>query len=395
MKNVLYLDWPAFSSEDAKGSLRNDFSYNVVTFFNEDYTLRFSESFDKAFDDTVSGKSFAFAFSYNFYPLFAEGCHRHGIKYISLVYDSPQVKLYSYRITYPENYCFIFDKQTFLTLRKGGINTVYYCPLPVNAKKITLLKDKKYDRSRTVCDVSFVGSLYNEEHNIYDRMYEKLPEYARGYLDALLLSQQQVYGISFLEEMLNDKMIAAMHAAEDYAINPDGVETLSYIYADYYLARKLTSMDRLLFLSNIGKKFNNYDLKLFTIDERVKIDGFKNMGRCDYYQEMPYVFNDSRINLNISLRSIKSGIPMRCMDILSDGGFLLTNYQADMEDYFVSGEDYDYFSDTDDLCEKIEYYLTHEKERAEIAENGYRKALDNHSFKNTFSQMFAVAEVEP
>lgn len=60
-----------------------------------------------------------------------------------------------------------------------------------------------------------------------------------------------------------------------------------------------------------------------------------NKGPIDYYNEMPYVFNNSRINLNITLRSIKSGIPLRAMDICGAGGFLLSNYQADFYDFLL------------------------------------------------------------
>ena len=53
---------------------------------------------------------------------------------------------------------------------------------------------------------------------------------------------------------------------------------------------------------------------------------------------MPYVFRNSRINLNITLRSIKSGIPLRCMDIYGAGGFLLSNYQTDLFDVIVTDD---------------------------------------------------------
>ena len=55
-----------------------------------------------------------------------------------------------------------------------------------------------------------------------------------------------------------------------------------------------------------------------------------NMGSVDYYDMMPYVFKCSDINLNITLRSIKTGIPLRAMDIMGAGGFLMSNYQVDL-----------------------------------------------------------------
>ena len=114
------------------------------------------------------------------------------------------------------------------------------------------------------------------------------------------------------------------------------------------------------------------------------------MGVADYYSEMPYVFSHSKINLNITLKSIHSGIPLRCMDIMGNGGFLISNFQEDFLDYFVPDEDFVYYTDADDLLNKIDYYLSHEKERKEIAENGHQKVKKNHSFEKCFSDIIHI-----
>ena len=145
-------------------------------------------------------------------------------------------------------------------------------------------------------------------------------------------------------------------------------------------------MERSRLITAIGEKFPSR-LKLFTINKNAEFPHVKNMGVADYYSEMPYIFSHSKINLNISLKSIQSGIPLRCMDILGNGGFLLTNFQADFLDYFIPDEDFVYYTDTNDLLDKIEYYLSHENERAEIAANGHRKVKENHSFEKCFSEI--------
>lgn len=73
--------------------------------------------------------------------------------------------LYSYTLVNPVNYVFMFDKQEYLRLKNGGISTVYYTPLPCNSDIIDFLLQKPYDREKLSADVSFVGSLYNEDHN--------------------------------------------------------------------------------------------------------------------------------------------------------------------------------------------------------------------------------------
>lgn len=390
MTNVLYLDWPCFKGEDLCRSLKHDFGFHVIPFSHPDYKERVSDSFLASFDEAIQAEAVDFCISYNFYPLLAEAAHLHNIKYISLVYDCPFVKLYSYRITYPTNYVFLFDHTLYQKLRAGGISTVYYSTLPVNAQTIQSLLEKPYHKERFSADVSFVGSLYNEDHNMFDRMYEKLDDYTKGFLDSIMQCQLQIQGYNFIEELLSPPIVEALLKAEPYKNNPDGVETAANIFADYYINRKLTSMERIDLLSAISEK---YQLKLFTLDPKATVKHAANMGPVDYYREMPYIFHDSKINLNISLRSIQSGIPLRCMDIMSCGGFLLTNYQADFLMHFTPDEDYVYYEGKEDLLQKIDYYLTHDEQRKAIAQHGYEKVRTEHGFKPILSTIFSICNV--
>ena len=115
------------------------------------------------------------------------------------------------------------------------------------------------------------------------------------------------------------------------------------------------------------------------------------MGAVEYYAVMPHVFKNSKINLKITLRSIRSGMPLRAWDILGAGGFLLSNYQEDFFDFFVPGEDFDFFDGTEDLLTKIEYYLSHEKERKDIAENGFCKVAKQHTYLHRVRTMLETA----
>ena len=388
--NVLYLDWPCFGQIDAVFTLEHELHCKVIKFFHDGYKDRVNADFSKAFDETVEGKQLDFCFSFNFYPILAEDCHRHNLKYISLLYDNPMVALYSYRISYPTNYVFLFDSVIYHHFHDGGLPNVYYTVLPVNSTVIDTMLKKPYDQKRTTADISFVGALYNEDHNFYDRLYEKIDDFTRGFLDGLLQSQMQVSGYNFLEEILNEhpELIEVMHKAEPYDRNRDGIETLPYIYSSYYLCRKITSLERIKYLTAVGA---HHPIKMFTLNSGKEIPGVKNMGITDYYGEMPLVFHNSKINLNITLRSIFAGIPLRCMDILGAGGFLLTNYQQDLLDYFIPGEDFDYFEDEADLLRKVDYYLEHDDIRTAIAKRGHEKAKEEHSFKKCFSAMLEIA----
>ncbi|MCI9082452.1 MAG: glycosyltransferase [Lachnospiraceae bacterium] len=382
--HILFIDWPCFGKSDAVLAFEQ-MGYQLKMFFHKDYQERISPDFNQAFDEAVKTNKFKFCFSFNYYPVVAEGCKRNEIPYIALVYDSPYVPLYSYTMIYPTNHVFLFDKQEYLKLRNIGIPTVYYSPLPVNASAIDLLAKNRFDRRKCTCDISFVGALYNEAHNFYDRL-AGVNDYTRGYLDAVIEAQLKIYGYNFLEEILTQDIIQELLRVSPYSNDKYGVETPAYIYANYYLGRKITSLERIRLLTAIGERFPE-KLKLFTLNRQLHIPHVQNMGTADYFNEMPHVFANSKINLNITLKSIQSGIPLRAMDIMGAGGFLLTNFQADFLDYFIPGEDFVYYNDSDDLLNKIEYYLSHEKERQEIAQNGHQKVKENHSFQKCFENM--------
>ena len=78
-------------------------------------------------------------------------------------------------------------------------------------------------------------------------------------------------------------------------------------------------------------------------------------------------------------------------DVLACGGFLLTNAQSELPDCFSIGEDLDCFSCEDDLLAKVEYYLSHDKDRAEIAHNGFEKVQKYHTYPERLLQMIALA----
>ena len=65
----------------------------------------------------------------------------------------------------------------------------------------------------------------------------------------------------------------------------------------------------------------------------------------------------------------------------------MTNYQAEIPLYFKEGEDLVCFDGVEDLREKTAYYLTHEEERRQIAENGYRKVCGHHTYQNRIETM--------
>ena len=225
---ILFLDSPAFAKQD----MIDSFTACGITcdlFFHEAYNDRQNVSYEEKFDAAVSRFSYDFVFSFNYFPILSNCCMKHHLKYISYVYDSPLVTLYSYTLINSCNYVFLFDKATYLEFHNAGIPTVYYLPLAANVSRLSAMKCPDALLPQVSSDVSFVGSLYNEEHNLFERL-NGLSDYTRGYLDSIMLAQQNVYGYFFLEDLLTPPILEDLQAACPYQPLPDGTESAGKLH---------------------------------------------------------------------------------------------------------------------------------------------------------------------
>ena len=125
-----------------------------------------------------------------------------------------------------------------------------------------------------------------------------------------------------------------------------------------------TGRERYLALALLSGHFH---VDLFSTDKDQRLENVHYRGYADYYRQMPLVFSQSRINLNISLKTILTGIPLRVIDVLGCGGFLISNYQEEMQEYLDIGKECVVYENIEDLFLKAQYYLTHEEERKSIA----------------------------
>lgn len=333
----------------------------------------------KALEEKIHGISPDFLFSFNYFPIAAVACKNLGIPYAAWVYDSPHVRMYHYSIAYPTNRVFVFDSAVYEEFHRGGISTVYYLPMAANASRLKDMNDfEGFGKTawKPGGQVAFVGSLYTEKHQFYQRM-TGISDYTKGYLEGLMEAQKLVYGYNFIQKLLPENIVKDMQKSLPMEVRPGGVESIEYLFAQYVINRQITASERLELLTEVAA---NYGLDLYTPDETVRIKGCVNHGSVDAFAYAPYVYKTTAVNLNITLRSILNGIPLRTFEIMGAGGFLLTNFQQDFLSFFTPGEDFVYFESRADLLSKIDYYLKNDKERKQIAENGFQKIVSGHTY---------------
>lgn len=385
---IVFLEWNSFGSNDILDAF-HALKHEVIRIPFSNKTGRSDAAFEASFAEALRKHTPDYVFSFNYFPAVSLVCKKADIPYLAWVYDSPYVQLYSYTVIFPCNRIFVFDKEQCLEFNRAGIPTVHYLPMAANTKRLDAMLDfDAFSQTglKPQTDLAFIGSMYTETHQFYDRLTGITP-YTRGYLEGIMAAQKHVYGYHFIEEVLSPGIIADMQKYLPLEPNADGVETLEYLFAQYVISRRITGEERMELLRAIGER---HPIDLYTPDRNLKLPGAVNHGTADYYNTAPYIFKTAKINLNISLRSIKSGIPLRAFDILGAGGFLLSNFQSDFLDLFVPDEDFVYFESRQDMLDKISYYLSHEEERKAIAKSGHDKTASAHTYVHRIEEMEAV-----
>ena len=291
------------------------------------------------------------------------------------------VILYAKNIFNKCNYIFCFDSLDAGRLRQLGVQHAYHMPLAANVGRLDALLGELSVPCHYDYDISFVGSLYRGRYNFYDSI--KMPEYYRCFYDGIMQSQMELYGCDIVSQLVTDARFEKISSS--FSIEPD--DRLFIAKKDYFIQfiqKKITSVERVKVLNCLAEQ---YRVTLFSGSPDEELSQVKYKGYADYHTEMPGIFRNSKINLNISLRSIVSGIPLRCIDIMAAGGFLLSNYQPELAELFRDGEEVVMYTSMDDLKEKAGYYLEHDTEREQIAFNGWRKIHEEYGMENVLHKI--------
>jgi len=219
--------------------------------------------------------------------------------------------------------------------------------------------------------------------------------------------------------------IPKVHITIDYG-RPDGIPVQNKFFKKnkYDLVFAITlNAHRLLKKNNVC---DNIQMLPFSVDTNV----YKNMGiakknqilaayttRPDIYpnrgqaqivaRQTGYPVITKRIVQKNLIKSINSSkicitsnnifrsLSMRYTEVMACGGFLLADRPEDMELLgFVDKKHFVVYNGMADLSNKIKYYMTHDKEREQIAKQGMKFVRKNHSCTKRVHDMLEIINKE-
>ena len=147
----------------------------------------------------------------------------------------------------------------------------------------------------------------------------------------------------------------------------------------------------------------NVELVVDEVDDRVRdidkrIYGFKNNelgGTIHHHYSYYNTLLKTKISVECPQYSGWGFYTYRMWESIANGCcyfYPTPNYNVDFPNGLVDGKDFIIYHSSDELIEKIEYYLSHEDEMRTIAKNGFNKLLKYHTSEVRAKEFIEICE---
>ncbi len=376
---ILLYRWETFNEPVIESTLRDLGHFVKVAYackFEELDTEEQIQSITKVADEFHAD---AF-FSVDYFQMVAMAAKKLNITYYSWLYHIPQWSLFSYAAQLPNNRIITFDSAQMQELKQYNVNGMQYMSQAADKELLTSAKALATPQmiDKYTADVSFVGTLYESSNNLFNRISPEARE-KEIYKEIVRMIRDKrfSYGKDILYRGVTEEMVEFLLEEVEHGQDHFFFANQEEIAVQSVLARKITVEERKLMARTLAKEF---DFKLFTISNTEKFPEINNCGPVDFAKQAPLVFNGSKVNIYVTPRSIRSGVPLRVLEIMACGGFVLVNYQEDLAAEFEDGKELVMYRSLEEMVDKVRYYLEHEDERKNIAQAGYEKVLREYNY---------------
>jgi len=325
-----------------------------------------------------------YVFTINFNQYVSEACELLKIPYLAWVIDTPCYSVYDKAINNSCSFTFMYDVAVAQRLRDQGVKQVYHLPVAANLARINQVLQHEDDTS-LANDIVLVGNLTKTEYHSF--IMPKLTTATLASCNSLIESLNTPSDTFELAEQISEDLIASIRQESGY-----------HLVGDHHL----TTAEKLPYLLGREHSWRERIELIHTLEQRLPIRVYGNnewqtfakgyAGYADHYSLMPKIFKHAKININLARSFVEYGLPLRVFDVISCGGFLLTNEKQDLHQLFSNGKDLVIFRDTQDLMEICEYYLEHDAERQAVAAHGLATLMENHTYHHRMIDMFTTVQ---
>ncbi|MBQ7585157.1 MAG: glycosyltransferase, partial [Desulfovibrionaceae bacterium] len=292
--------------------------------------------------------------------------------------DNPHliIHLYASCIS-PWTALFTWDEDNVESLRHIGFKHVSYLPLGTDPDRFTPKQPKVPSAWRS--HLSFVGNsmIYKVGGRLKSATFPK----------PLLQAFQEVSQAFMLSQERQVANLLRLEFPQIYAIFQDLEDNETKLAYETAVTWQATRLYR----NGCVRKLLPFN-PLIAGDPGWKIE-FKReplqpryMGELNYYSELPLFYTAQDINFNCTSKQMKGAVNQRIFDCPAAGGFVLTDWRAQMDELFTPFEMV-CFHDPEEIPTLISYYLKHPKERQVFARRARKRVLRCHTWEHRIATL--------
>lgn len=361
--------------------------HSVARYMTEVEDIDGNEEEEEALAEFIKSNDVPLVMSVVFAAGVARITHELGVRYAVWLMDSPAFTAWCPEADYENCALFYFDRHECELRRQNGHSNAYHLPLAADVLWGEQLVITDEEIKRYGCDMSFVGGLYST--NIYDQIIDKLSEQEQSIFTDIIEQSAFVWDGRECLGITPELVQAVVRKAPEAFVGIFDM-TVGYYLQSFILERKLTHVERTLLMELLAQR---YDIHLYTWNKEKVPEGIKRFPEVDASADELKIHYASKINLNITLRSIVTGVPRRIFDVMSVGGFMLTNWQAEIPELFEDGKEIVTYKTPEELIDKADYYLRHETERLRIGVNGYKKVKSCYTYEHQLKKLLDMLQM--
>ena len=281
-----------------------------------------------------------------------------------------------------EAFPILFNKRVLKSYAKFEPDLVFV----FQAVPLTAASMKTLSQSKTVLWI--LESIFEKEHIYAIRKYfDSIFLYIKSDMPRLLKTDNTE--AHFLPCAVDEKVYFPLPKSEEVDISFVGNLNIDRLQSE-----------RAMLLLEVVKRFRDLNIKIYGVLspdlERRFAEEFPDYRK--YFQnttispqEVNALYSKSKICINIHGSGRAEGTNQRFFEVLGTKSFQIVNENDFICENFSNREVVTY-KDREDLLDKISYYLENKHERLEIAENGYKKVIREHTFRRRVSKVLEVIQ---
>jgi len=308
--------------------------------------------------------------------LVSDFCRRRELPLLSWFVDRPDLFLPQYRNL--DNPCIayaVWDADAIGPLADAGYGAAFHLPLAADLSRIHFVPD-----ALPLRDVAFVG---NSMHVATEKCWR-----LSGQSDPLRGLWEDVakkFVVSTVRD-LSEFVARENHKANALRESCDSESKAALDSFVYWRATQLYRRDCLQALLPLGPVVAGDEHWRTLIGAEAS---WTYAGPLQYYSDLPDFYRSTAINFNTTSMQMKGALNQRVFDVPASGGFLLTDYRAQLDAAFEVGSEVVCYHGVEETSDLARHYLANSSARLEISLRARARIEREHSYAHRIESICA------